>query len=120
MIANPSFGSQEGFLEEVVLLTVKNENICQIIREEGECAKMWQQTGARSVLGTADGECGGHRGEGGFGRSCYCWGWIVSLKKEMSRRKGTKKKDIEVLTTPPPVPKSRTVFGNKVFTEYSS
>ena len=51
VIANPSFGSQEGFLEEVELLTVKNENICQI-REEGECAKLWQQTGARSVLGT--------------------------------------------------------------------
>lgn len=36
--ANPSFGNQEGFLEEVVLLTVKNEDVCQVNREErGVC-----------------------------------------------------------------------------------
>ena len=49
---------------------------------------------------------------------------LCPLKKRCPGGRGQKKKkDIEVLTTPPPlppVPKSRTVFGNKVFTEYSS
>lgn len=47
---------------------------------------------------------------------------LCPLKKRCQGGREQKKKDIEVLTTPPPppVPKSRTVFGNKVFTEYSS
>ena len=62
--ANPSFGSREGFLEEVALLTVKNEDICQVIREERGVCKDWS--------GICVGNCRWRvwRSEGGHRRDC--------------------------------------------------
>lgn len=69
--ANPGFGNQEGFLEEVVLLTVKNENIYHVIREErGVCKDV--ATDERDLIGNCRWRV--WQGEGGHGRDCYCWG----------------------------------------------
>ena len=69
--ANPGFGNQEGFLEEVLLLTVKNENIYHVIREErGVCKDV--ATDERDLIGNCRWRV--WQGEGGHGRDCYCWG----------------------------------------------
>lgn len=61
VIEAPKLWKPEGFLEEVALLTVKNEDICQVIREERGVCKDWS--------GICVGNCrwrgGGVRGDTG-------------------------------------------------------